>query len=497
MLKRSNLVQSILLPTAIAILIAAWLGPWVRWIIRATGRAASSPVPSSLAIVLVILIATFATRYVSAETHARLHPKALIVVAGFVAIFGAAWLTYGDRFPVDYVRGLIDWQNSIAPELVVLMAIALAWWRGILLGRLQTLSDETLERTFYNGIMALALLLILNNYTQFVPSPDMLLSVLAFFAIALSALTIFNIEHTRLRLIEPTSPRATFNRHWLATIAAVVGAILLGGLGLTGIISPETLNRFLEIARPLVEAIGAIGLAILEALFSVLFWLVTPILPIIQAMADLLLKAVMGGLSVLHSLGLMVDQLRAQKQIDSFLNSPEFFTLTRGVSVLVILLIFAIVSIWALRRWDRVRKKDLDETRENIATRRLLLDQLRALLARLKSHPATSLPQPYLGLSGPVDDPRLIVRRTYQLMLDWARSLGYARFPYQTPATYAEALISVLPESREPIAALTETYVRARYAVDPVLPADARLAQASLIRLQTHNVIKSTLTNQA
>ena len=491
MLKRSNLVQSIVLPTAIAILIAAWLGPWVHWIIRATGRDASSPAPSSLTIALVILVATFAMRYVNDGTRARLHSKVLIVAAGFAAIFGAAWLTYSDRFPFDYVRGLIDWQNSIAPELVVLVAIALAWWRGILLGRLQTLSDETLERTFYNGIAALALLLVFNNYTQFVPAADMLLAVLAFFAIALSALTMFNIEQSRLRLIEPTSPRATFNRHWLATIAAVVGAILLGGLSLTGIVSPETLNRFVEIARPLVEAIGAIGLAILEALFSVLFWLVTPILPIIQAIAELLTKAVMGGLSILHSLGLMVDQLKAQKQIDSFLNSPEFFTLTRGMTVLVVLLIFAMVSIWALRRRARARKKELDEARENIATRQLLLDQLRALLARFRSHPATSLPQPYLGLSGPADDPRLIVRRTYQLMLDWARSLGYARFPYQTPSTYAEALILALPESREPIVALTETYVRARYAVDPVPPDDARLAQASLVRLQTSNVLKS------
>ncbi len=488
MLKRSNLVQSILLPTAIAILIAAWLGPWARWIIRATGRDASSPAPSSLAIALVILLATFITRYVNGERRARLHPKALIVVAGFVAIFGAAWLTYGDRFPFDYARGLIDWQNSIAPELIVLIAIALAWWRGILLGRVQTLSDETLERTFYNGIAALALLLIFNNYTQFVPSADMLLSVLAFFAIALSALTIFNIEHTRLRQIEPASPRATFNRHWLATIAAVVGAILLGGLSLTGIISPETLNRFIEIVRPLIESLGGAVVAILAALFAALFWLVTPLIPILQAIARLLLKAVMGGLSVLHSLGLMVDQLKAQKQIDSFLNSPEFFTLTRGVTVLVVLLIFVVISIWALRRWDRARKKELDETRENIATRQLLLDQLRALLARFRSRPATLPPQPYLGLSGPADDPRLIVRRTYQLMLDWARSMGYARFPYQTPSTYADALTAAMPESREPIAALTATYVRARYAVDPVPPDDARLAQASLIRLQTSNV---------
>ena len=132
-----------------------------------------------------------------------------------------------------------------------------------------------------------------------------------------------------------------------------------------------------------------------------------------------------------------------------------------------------------------------------LATRRLLLDQLRALLARFRSRPAAPLPQPYLGLSGPADDPRLIVRRTYQLMLDWARSMGHARFPYQTPSTFAAALTAALPESREPIAALTATYVRARYAVEPVPPDDARLAQASLVRLQTHNVLKSTLTDQA
>lgn len=486
---RINWLQLILLPVAIAIMVTAWFEPWVHWMVHATGVARARVVPLPLLMVAVILCSTMATRYALGRSR---RPRRPILLGGGAALVVVAWLTYPATFPMGYLRGLIDWENSIAPEVIVLVATGLLWWRGILIGRNRSLIDEGLERTFFNGILALALLVFLNNFTRFVPPSDMLAAVLVFFATALSTLTVVGLERTRIQQNEP-SAWLKRQRHWLATIAAVVGTILLGAIAITGILSPEMLRQFLDAIGPALSNVGDIILAVLRPLLTFLFWLITPLVPLLQLILRTLLQGLMGALSILHELGVQINALKAQQQIQTFLDSPEFVAISRGSSVVLILIILALIGIWALRRSGLWSRKDLDETRESIASRELFWSQLKGLLARWRIHQPPPPPR-YLALDG--DDPRAQVRRAYQGLLDLARVHVGERAARQTPAMFADTLTMAMPSQHESIETLTTCYVRARYASEAITSEDARAAQDALARLQTAAMIQSSSSEE-
>ena len=52
------------------------------------------------------------------------------------------------------------------------------------------------------------------------------------------------------------------------------------------------------------------------------------------------------------------------------------------------------------------------------------------------------------------------------------------------------------PDRRDALAALTDVYERARYSIEPLTSAEARIAQDSLVTLQAASVIKSSSTER-
>ena len=487
---RIRWIDLIILPVAAAILIAAWLEPWLVWVIRAAGHAPDSPVPSAPVLLGVILISGFVARTLLDRQVQR--PRRAMLLTGGTLLIGVAWITYGARFPIAYAVSLLDWRNSIAPEAIVLAVTALLWWRGILLGRARAISEDGLERTFFNGLIALAVLLFLNNFARYVPPDAMLASVLTFFATALAALTLVTLENARLRQAEAGGPWLKINRPWLVTIVAVIAAVLCGALAITGLASPDTLRDVLAALQPQLKALGDGLLAVLSGLFSIFFWLVSPLLPVLEWLARLLLTGLMGILNVIQQLGVELNQIQPE-EIDSFLNSPTFISISRGTAILIGLIIVALLGVWALRRSGWLSRRNPDETHESIASRELLLKQLRDWLNRRRGR-AAAAPPPYLTLTG--DEPRVSVRRAYQHFLDWASSIDRARTPRQTPAMLSAALGEDRPEQRAALNALTAVYERARYSSEPVTSAEARIAQDSLVSLQAASVIKSSTTDR-
>ncbi len=479
-MKRINWIQTIILPLATAIIVAAWAGPLIRWLVRSTGLDASIVTPSSQAIVVIILISIYVTRFALRNDRPKRQRNLIVIGSGLIAVVSVLALTYGDRFPLGYVRGLVDWRDSISPEAILLVALDLVWWRGVSAGRRDALNDESFEGAFYRGIAALAVLTLLNTGTHFVPPDELLTSVLMFFTVATAVLALINIERTRQRQKDYSAPWRRIYRQWLATIISVVAFILLGGLGVTSLVAPETVSRFFAIIQPLLDTLGSFITAILTLLYTVAAWLLTPILPILQWIAQLIFNILMAGLTLLNKLGLTIDRLKATNDFNDFLNSPTFVTISRSAVLIAILFVIALVAIWGLRRSGLLGKKQADEIRESIASRQLLWSQLKNLLARLWSRSSSAIQSLYLTLDGSPDDPRLIIRRAYQSMLEWARLDGRARFPYQTPLMYADALGADLPHVKEAIASLTHAYVLARYSIDPLPPDEARRAQAAL-----------------
>ena len=468
-------LEFLVMPLALAIIVVAWFNPAVAWFMRAAGPDRLMVVPSPVWMVGVIIASTFLTRRVL--THQIRRPRWWIVLGGLGAMIATTLVAYRGPSLVTYVQDLITWGEMISPEFVVLIAAAALWWRGILIGRSQSLVEENLERTFFNGVIALALLLYFNNLTNGLSVSDLLAAVLTFFAASLAALMIVNIERSRLLR---SDPGFQFNRHWIGTLVGVIGAILLGAVALAGIFSPDTLRQFGDSLRPAISTIGGALLSILMFIVEIIWRLMEPLVPLIKAVMEILFDLFRRLLDWFDSLGVNIDPAVLQS-IETFLNSPGFQVAVRGALTAVVLMAIFIAMIWALYRSGLLSRRNFEETRESIASRELLLDQLKHLLNRLrrKHEAAQGL---YLPLSG--DDPRQVVRKVYQAFLEWARVRIRARAPYQTPSTYAQRISGPSEAQQQPVSELTTLYLRARYADDRMTPEEAQAAQSALVRLQ-------------
>jgi hypothetical protein len=306
-------------------------------------------------------------------------------------------------------------------------------------------------------------------------------------------LTLVSLENARLHQTDATGPWLKLNRPWVVTIVAVVVVVLCGALAITGLASPETLRDMLGALQPQMKSLGDGLLTALAGLFSFFFWLVSPLLPLLEGLMRLLLNGLMGMLSILHQLGLAVSQMR-QEDVDSFLNSPTFANISRGTAMIIGLIVVALLGVWALRRSGWLTRRNPDETHESIASRELLMKQLRDWFNRWRGKSVAAAAPPYLPLND--DEARTQVRRVYQRFLDWASSIDRARAPRQTPAMLSAALGDDRPDRREALAALTDVYEWARYSIEPLTSAEARIAQDSLVTLQAPSVIKSSTTDR-
>jgi hypothetical protein len=481
---RNRWIEWIFMPVTLTIIIVAWFNPTVTWLLHAVaGPDRLAPSPTLALMMIVLLISTFVTRL--ALTDRERHPRVLIVISGLVTIGMAAAFSYRGT---AFLHDLFNWGDAISPEFVLLVAMAALWWRGILIGRSQALVEESLEQTFFTGVVALGLLLYFNQVTPHLPSLDLLATVIVFFAASLGALMIVNIERARLH---HTDPGFQFNRHWIGTIVGVIAAILLGAIGLASIFSPDSVRELGEALRPIVRVIGSALLQIFIFITDLLLRLLEPLIPVIKAVLQALVDLLGRLAAVFRDLGLNINVADVQHSIENFLNSPGFLTVTRGSLMIVVLVAFILVVVWALYRSGLLSRRNYDEARENIASRELLLGQIKQLLSRLRPRraPAHSL---YLPLDG--TDPRLAVRRVYQEFLEWTRVRVRPRAPQQTPLAYAEKLGNLSPAQQEPVGTLTALYLRARYADDTLTLDEAEAAHAALVRLQATPVIQSPLS---
>ena len=171
------------------------------------------------------------------------------------------------------------------------------------------------------------------------------------------------------------------------------------------------------------------------------------------------------------------------RRLQAFLASPAFQAGARWSGLLLALAAAAIFFWLAARRLWGLQSSDEDEERESVLSGRLLLAQLRSLFARRPRRPPSPLPD-YLVLNGAPDDARLIIRRAYQAMLEWARSLRLPRAAGQTPRAYAQMLAGAMPEGHEAIDLLTQAYVVARYAAEAPSIEHARRAEGAMARLK-------------
>ena len=496
-MRRWNWIEDGILPLAVAILTSAWLGLWVRWSVRALPPEQSAPALAPEVLALLLLAGAAVTRLVmsgdrldeGSPTSARM----LITAAGLAAIVGAAWYTYRFGTLLEYVRALVEWGDFISPVFVGLVASAFVWWQGILVGQ-SALPQEDLERAFYGGVIALALLFGMNSLRTLIAPGEALGAALIFFATGLASLALVSVENARRWQAADAVEVGTWpalNRYWLATVASVIGIILLGGVAAAGLFAPETFERLDGALSTLLNGLIFGLILIVATVVFVAAWLVLPLIENVVATV---------GSNPFRFPPPPSPSQVARDALESIAQNPVLGAARQTLFLLLILAVLVLGFWWAVRRIAAIGRQDVDETRESIATRDLLVDQLRSLFAWRRPRTSTPL-RPYLTLTGSMDDPRLIVRRAYQAMLEWAQSFSAPRAAGQTPAAYAETLSSAVPQGREAISILTRAYVLARYAAESPSLDEARRAERAVTQLRaiateggTHFPLRSAST---
>jgi hypothetical protein len=472
-LKRSSWTELLLLPVGICGLTPCWLALWLHWLLAA-GNRSSAPAVSPLAMLATLVFGTFVTRWSLSTTRNNLQlqqPQRAIGLGGLAAVTGLLWLTFGAHFPMDYLRQFTAWGQWLSPEALALGAGVLCWWQAIRIGRDDDL-HSTARREFSLGVTALAILFIVNKVNPQFNTAEAFWPTILFFVLGLSALALAGFEQDRRIQSAAGGPGLGVNQGWLGTVGALIGAIIAGAVALSALVSPETftsLDRLLDL----------VGTILIQAVGFLVYWAAVALLPLGQALAQVLLLLLrrIAGLSM--NLGLSLN-IPSPEQINAaarqLAQTPPFRLLEIAVVFGVILLVFA----GAVRRFRRLGgNDDLEEVHENILSSELVWRQLKSLWTRQAAPPA-DLPD-FLTLADSAD-PRQAVRRVYQQLLEWAASGGLARRPRQTPYSFANTLGIDIPEAQAAIEQLTEIYVRARYG-GPITAADVGQAEAAARRV--------------
>jgi len=396
-------------------------------------------------------------------------------------------------FPVQF--GVRQWyllpnlgQIALA-AIPVFVAHLFAWWNGIHLGR-AAIGHHTLAGVFYTGIAALAALLITNTFTPAYTGRDVLLPVLLFFTLGLSGLALTSLRRLRAQQRTVTMTQVALTRYWVVTTLAVIGLVVFVGLAAAQVLAPEAVEQLAAAVELGVFVVLFSFAALITPVFLFLFGFLAPLLPRLAEVFRALLAALerLGNLvwGLLVGLGRLVNtrlpQLFTEEQFEQFVNSPVVQVGSRWGSVLIFLVVAAIIFWLAVRRLSRMTPLTEDELRDSIFSMPLLLSQLRRLLQRRQ--PKAAAPSRYLPLAGAPDDARLMVRRAYQAMLEWALTASLPRAAGQTPRDYAEVLAGAVPQEREAIGALTSVYLLARYAAEAPSLEQARSAEGAAARLR-------------
>ncbi len=449
--RKWHLVDDGILPYALAAMRSLWVWPllhlWTVGMAPEIGDLLTWPAVYGL-LALSTLIAQVAVFRVRADRRAML----LVAFSGLAALFLTLFFGPGHgRVAPWHLRWLAE---DVFAVLTTLLATVWLWWWGLIAGR-ETLHYETYAGNFALGTGALGLVAIITYATHRQPLATLLGPVLAFFAVSLCTLAIASLRSARR--FEREDPTFRVSRYWVITVAGVTAALLVAGLLLAQLFTPEVIRRLLD------------ALALLTSVLArVIYWVAVAIAWVFFALFGWLLKLVRvrresrDEEAPLQMPANLVEQLKSLDQQPAGL-SPELFLILRVVAGVLIVVAVLVIFALAFRRFRTYFEEDVEEERESVLSLDLLKAQLTELFRRKVRTPA---PPPFAVVAG--DDPRAQIRRTYQALLGWAAQHDLARPAGMTPEEYLGLVGQAQPDHRPALALITAAYVQARYSLDPV-----------------------------
>lgn len=474
---------------ALAILTLALGAPWTQWLMNTSARAEGVPVVDfPLGVMTALVVGGWVLAHFVLRRFTLQRAQLMAGGAGILGMALALATIFGAQFPGGFLDHLLHWQHTFPPELMALLAGAYFWWSGLVIGRSE-MAHDILEDMLFRGTIGWALSLALNRQWPAVPMDALVWGLLIFYGVGLSTLALASVERARRRQKYVGGGWLAL-RHWLATVGGVIALILGSGVALTSLFAPEAWARLIQWLQPIFDFFSPV----FDALLFVVLYIATILLGIIFIAVAWVMEGI-GGMFQLPPLPQfdLAGLQNAADLVDQFLSNPATQTTSRGTLALVLFFVAVVVFMVALRHyWRLSQRAEVDEVRESVFSTRLLWEQLQNLLKRRPAAEAnTEGVVPLLGA-----DPRTRIRRAYQNLLHWASAHDRARLPGQTPTRYAQVLLTTLPDPvmqtaseqaplalPEALTTLTDAYIRARYAIEPLTSTDAEQAEAASKRL--------------
>lgn len=476
---RWNWIETTLIPIVVAIMRTAWLAPVVQILLNNVFVHPAGVVYPAWWLLTLALGAMALQRWLQAPRWGLAAAVGLGLLA--VPITWALVLGFEAGAPLGWLWGqilaLTDFSIGIPSGLILMTITILVWRRGLVADAIKYTS---VWASFVLGTILLGGLMLLRGETLMaIPGMYLTAYMVTFLLSGLLALALLSLTSTLATERRRGSGALTINEYWLLGIASLVLAILLAGWLLGLILAPETVVRVLRFFGPLWDALAFLLVAFATLIAYLTMWLIQPLV-------EGLYRRVMPVLREFR-----LDELRAY----IFEHTPEGRNLFRtGVDwgailrPMLVLLIIG-VGVWLfVRAWRRLRRSenpDVIETRESILSTQLLKQQLASLLRRRRG-PTTG----FLPLD-PDAAPRDAIRACYQELLASMQKAGLPRPKGATPYRYDTQLGARWPTEQPLLDALTEAYVRARYAPEEPQPQDVAEAQEAWGALQ-HRVNPET-----
>ncbi len=490
---RWNWLKGVALPLAVAILRACWLWLWLELLHRWFAPSYPGALLPTPLLIGLFLSAMAATRWASAGPGGAQDPlswrRQRLMVAGsglLVLVLVLWWQFYGQRYPLWDTRWisalglhLTHWGEEVPAPAITLLAGAYLWLRGVLDGQ-YPLTHDDVWGAFVAGFVALTLAVVAASAAGDGLPANTGHGVLLFFATGMAALALSSLEAAHSSGRRQAEAELRLNRYWLASVASVIVGLLAVGLLVSAFIAPETVAQALGWASAPLNLLGRLLYYVLYVVAYLAFLILEPLIRWLRW------RFAAAGLGERFEIPDFQRQLEEMAREQPVGVSPALIEAFRWIGLTALILAIALAFALALRRFWAQGEDEVEERRELILSRDLLVDQLARLWRRWlrwrRRAPARAL-NPFLPLEGEPSTRRAI-RAVYQALLMAARQRGWPRARGQTPIEYRRALGELWPDAPDVLDTLTEEYTQARYNSDVPTAEQARRARQAWEELE-------------
>jgi len=459
------------LPFAAVFIEFCWLYPWVLLLSGAFYGGAVKPLLGPETTFGLLLGGFIIVRWALSRPWPISAARGVVVAAGLIAGLVSVKRAYyplvagwDPRWIGSLLRAAHDALPMVTPPVMGALLATLLWWRGIVLGE-REFNHFEIDRQYRRGVAWSILFVLLYAIYGHARGLAIILTapvyLLAFFSLGLTALAVARLISIWQETQADEEQALAINRHWLVLLVGVVGLIFTLALTISGVVSVEFRPLLLNVLRPLEPVV--------EFLFYIVF-----------AVALVIARVILYVFSQLPFRGARNDLPEP--------TPPSFAELFRdlppgvvsgarwGMVLAVIVLLILLVAIAVVRARRRAKKRDEDE-RESVWSGEAVFAGFgamwRALMNRLRT-PALAFEEPAIGA----------IRAVYRELLRVGAVLGIPRLGFETPYEYRPRLMQQFPEHSADVDALTEIYVKVRYASHHVTEHDVQMGQERLARIK-------------